>query len=89
VGSQPGEKLFEELLADVEVPEALEDDELLICPGEDVAAARASGVWRGRAVRPARAAYRSSDLPCMTRQEIEAMLARMERRRPAAGGPAR
>jgi len=77
VGSQPGEKLFEELLADVEVPQAFEDDELIVCPGEELLAAGDAETWYGKPVRRVRSAYRSSEVPEMSRSEIEAMLTRI------------
>lgn len=74
IGSKPGEKLFEELLAESELPLSYEDDELLVFLGENANLACESNRFYLRSMHRASSAYNSDRIEPMTHAQIEAFL---------------
>lgn len=74
IGSKPGEKLFEELLAESELPLSYEDDELLVFLGENANPASEPNRSYLRAMHRASSAYNSDRIEPMTPAQIEAFL---------------
>jgi FlaA1/EpsC-like NDP-sugar epimerase len=77
IGPKPGEKLFEELLSDAEVPHAYEDDDLILYPGEVTDAETFVQRPFMRYMRPVESVYHSERCSPMSEREIEAFLVEM------------
>ncbi len=85
VGRRPGEKLYEELLAEAEIPRAYEDDTLIVYLGAEQETD--PGVERPylAGMRPVKELYHSEHAPLLAPAEIEALLE--EARLIEAAGP--
>src|SRR5439155_3882954 len=66
IGPRMGEKLFEELLAEAEVPRSYEDDELIVYLGEEAEAEALVRRPYMRAMRRVTDLYHSERIPQMT-----------------------
>ncbi len=85
VGRRPGEKLYEELLADNELPRSFEDDDLIVYLGaEDEPEPEVERPYLA-GMRPVQGAYHSERVPLLSLPEIEGLLDETR----LAGAPAR
>jgi FlaA1/EpsC-like NDP-sugar epimerase len=74
IGAKPGEKLFEELLAESELPQSFEDDELIVYLGEQGATLHGEPRPYLEHMRPTSAPYSSDRIEPMSRGRIEPFL---------------
>jgi FlaA1/EpsC-like NDP-sugar epimerase len=74
IGAQRGEKLYEELLTEAEVPRSFEDGELIVFLGEHAEEEAAAERSYLRSMRPVGQLYHSGRLPLMTAAEIHDFL---------------
>jgi FlaA1/EpsC-like NDP-sugar epimerase len=74
VGSKPGEKVYEELLTEAEIPRSFEDEELIVYISEGAEAQASLSQPYLKQMRPVTDLYHSGRLPLMTASEIEAFL---------------
>jgi FlaA1/EpsC-like NDP-sugar epimerase len=75
IGSKPGEKLFEELLTEAEIPHSCEDDTLIAYLGEELEADTFLQRPYLHTMRPVNALYRSDRIEPLSAGQIEAFLA--------------
>ncbi|HZS09416.1 MAG TPA: SDR family NAD(P)-dependent oxidoreductase [Blastocatellia bacterium] len=71
IGARTGEKLYEELLMEAEVPRACENDEYIVYVGEEM---ETSDCPYLREMRPVSTVYHSDYVPHMTKPQIEEFL---------------
>lgn len=74
IGARQGEKIYEELLIDNELPNAFEDDELVVCLGTDSHSIPMEKRTYLKKMRPCAAGYNSDLAQMMTRTEIAEFL---------------
>lgn len=74
IGSKPGEKLYEELLTQEEIPRSYEDEELIVYVSEGAEAQASLDEPYLKRMTPVSALYHSGRLPVMTIPEIEEFL---------------
>lgn len=74
VGSKPGEKVYEELLTEAEIPRSYEDKELIVYISEGAEAQATASQPYLKQMRPVTDLYHSGRLPLMTASEIESFL---------------
>jgi FlaA1/EpsC-like NDP-sugar epimerase len=74
IGSKPGEKLYEELLAEAEVPRSYEDQELIVYLGEVPDVGSVSGRGYLAEMGAVGDVYHSGKVPLMTVPQIEMFL---------------
>jgi FlaA1/EpsC-like NDP-sugar epimerase len=73
VGPKPGEKLYEELLAEAEIPRSFEDEDLIVFLGSEADRGGQARPYLA-AMRPVAEAYLSGCVPLMSEPEIEQFL---------------
>jgi FlaA1/EpsC-like NDP-sugar epimerase len=71
IGIKPGEKLYEELLSEAELPRAYEDDDLIVFLGEGAESGDPSIHEYLRNMRPVTTLYHSSMIPGMSCERVE------------------
>ncbi len=74
IGSKLGEKLYEELLTDAEMPRSYENEELIVYLGERAEIKAADEREYLRDMRPVTDLYHSGHLPLLTVEQIEKFL---------------
>lgn len=75
VGARTGEKLYEELLTEEEVPRSFEDEEFIVYIGERSAEEASAPRDYLRRMRAVQGLYHSGHVPLLSRPEIESFLA--------------
>jgi FlaA1/EpsC-like NDP-sugar epimerase len=74
IGSQTGEKLYEELLTEAEIPRSFEDDELIVYLGERAESKTTIERSYLKTMRPVSELCHSAHRPLLNKDEVEAYL---------------